>query len=508
MVIGPALTREVDPDNRGCGPLGVNFMDTIPDYADRFKSGEMPADVLADAVAEPDPGDGGHDGDAAALAPAFERGDEAELGADLARSLAPRGDVVAVENCIWKYDSGTWHSLADPLLSQRAHAYAGRYFRVPQKEPDPDTHRPIKLTAGNIKGIVQICKSLLFKPDFFKDAPFGAPFRSTFAIIVDNRIRIEALSRKHRVKSTHAAPFDLPKGKARRPATADALLRQCWQGCEDIEERIRYFWEWLGAAILGIAPRYKASPLLYGKKDTGKSQILHVIKACFPESSRRSVTLHAMADAYQRAHLVGGRINTVDELPKGELLNCEPAKALLSGQPVGCCAKYANPFEHSFRLGCALACNGLPPSRDAALMGRFVVLDCPNIVRSDAQDHDLEAKIYAEAPLIAAAALAAAQDLLDRGHILPPPSSLALAAEWADQGDPVRLWLAERAAECFDAGTSATALFEDFCDWAIKGRFVQINKKIFGLRLGEIGIVGKRSADCKRWMLRLKHGDE
>ena len=433
----------------------------------------------------------------------FVRGSDVELGHALAAELGAKGDVVAVENRVWRYNGATWDCNEDERLSQRAQKYDGKFVLVVRKDK-PATVRPIVLSNNAVNGIVKQCKVSLFEPQFFATAPFGAPFATTFARIDGKRVYLERLTRRHRVKSEHACAFDPPRDGP-RPAAVDWLLASTWDGCHDIDQRVQYFWEWLGAAICGIATRYKDTPLLVGPQDAGKSQVLQVIFNCFPVATRRSVTLHAMASDYHRAHLSGGRINFVNELPARDLLDGEAAKAILSGDTVSCRRPMENVFDWvNPRCAHVFACNSLPPSQDPALMGRFVVLDCPNVVARDKQDRTIGERILAEAHLVSATALRALPALLERGHLIRPAGSVQASEEWRMQSDPVMAW----ARECLSQNdvdgdsTKASDLFADFCAYAKENNHHALSIVKFGMRMKAMGFTSFRS-DGIRWRASL-----
>jgi len=432
---------------------------------------------------------------AAALLPppegrVFQRGDSVELGIDLAKTLGPAGDVVQAEDRIWQWTGATWTRWDDAPLAKQAQSYAGQWVVVPAKiAGDADKFRPILIS--DTRNIVENCKIHLQEPAFFANAPVGIPFANCFARIDGVDIVVEPLTRAHRVKTEHASPFDLELDR-HRPEVTDRLLAMAWANKPDADERIRFFWEWLGAALAGIATRYKDTPILYGPKDTGKSQILHVVTSCFPVTSHRAVTLQNMASEYHRAYLSGGRINSVNELPARELMDGEAAKAILSGDVVNCRRPRENPFDWTPRCAHIFSTNGLPPSRDDALMDRFCLLDCDQVVADADKDRDLANKITAEAPQIAAAALESLQTLLRRGHLIRPGSTRDLTSDWRMNSDPIHAW----AHEClqmlaeFDTGSTLSSdLYAAFRDYAKDGGFVAPSIIKFTVRLKSLGFV-------------------
>ena len=50
----------------------------------------------------------------------FVRGDDVEVGKELAQSLGGEGDVVSVENRLWQFDGFTWRRWEDAELAKRA----------------------------------------------------------------------------------------------------------------------------------------------------------------------------------------------------------------------------------------------------------------------------------------------------------------------------------------------------------------------------------------------------
>ncbi len=361
----------------------------------------------------------------------FDRGDDVELGHDLAARVAPPGFAVADEGAVYRFGSGgVWTEVLDDWLSKVAQGYAGRMrWKIRHAEV-----LPIFLSAGNVKGIVQSARIRLSRPGFFADRPHGAAFGDTFVRVCDGRLVYERLTRGHRVRAAEAVSWYLPS-EPEAPVTL-RFLRETWDGCEDLESRISYLLQWLGVARLGLATKYKDSPLLVGAKDTGKSRLLDAIKAAFPSAAQRSIALHSLSKDHYRAHLRDALLNSVSELPSREMLRSEEAKAILSGDPVSACAKYRAPFTLVSRCAHIFATNELPPSLDPALRDRFVVVDCPNVVPPDRQDRNLAAKLAEEAPHFVALALRTVEDTLERGYLLPPPSSPTRAEEWAIASDP------------------------------------------------------------------------
>lgn len=433
----------------------------------------------------------------------FERGDDVELGQDMAGQLGQQGEVVYTEGKVWAFNGLTWDAIEDEALKKAAQAYAGMWCKQTRRGKT-DTYRKMTLNSGAVSGIVAQAKIYLFEGKFFQKAPVGAAFASKFVRIDNGMVVAEPLTKDHRVKSDHAATYDLPDCADEPPRTMQ-FLRDLWAGQEDVEERIRYILEWMGAALLGISVQYKDTPLVVGEKDTGKSVLLSLIASLFPVMSHRSVPLHSMSNEYHRAWLSGGRINFVNELPSRELLDSESAKAILSGDVVNCRRPHENPFEWKPRCGHCFAANELPPSRDNALMERLVVLECLNVVPHELQDRTLPAQLAAEAPQLALLALLSAQNLLKRGYMVRPSSATETSAEWRLQSDPVWCWAKERldVSGHESVTTGGKELYHDFERWASDNGHTKMSSTRFGVRLKALKLDWRKSNGI-RYLVVLK----
>ena len=392
----------------------------------------------------------------------FERGDEVEMGQRLAASLPG-----AVFDEGYVYRAGErWTRVEPTELERLAHGYAGVLRKAGKTREGEQKWAPVRLSSGNVKGIVRTAEVVLDRSGFFAERPRGAAFTDTFSRVAGSQIVYEPLSKEHRVRAEEATPWPLPAEMT--APVAHRFLCETWDGCADVEERVRYVFEWLGVALLGLAVNYKESPLLVGAKDTGKSVLLSLLEACFPADSRRAIPLHSLSREYSRASLAGARINCVSELPRRELMDGEAAKALLAGDPVVARHPYGREFTLRSRCAHVFAANELPPAPDAALMGRFVVLDCPNVVPPERQDRGLSARLVEEAPHIAALAIEQVPVVLERGQILRPPSSEALADEWAILSDSVREWAGLSLIPDINGRLPSRKLYDQYRAWALE----------------------------------------
>jgi len=422
----------------------------------------------------------------------FDRGDPVELGIDLFALLGGPDYIVYDEGEIYAEAGPAWAQQHRLSLERMAHKYAGRYMRGPLTKTGDETVKPIKLTAPAVDGIVKVLQAQAHRPGFFGSAPIGAAFADTFARLDGSRVVIEPLSLSHRVRAEAVAPFRLA-GSSALPRTFDALLRDSWAGHDDIEDRIQYLLEWTGAALLGITTRWKDSPFLWGKKDTGKSRIIDAILALFPRATRRHITLHMLGDERHVGRLAGARINAVAEVPARALFDGETAKAVLAGDAVTANPKYKSPFTVVSRCAHIFAANKIPPSLDPALRERFVPLSCPHVVPIERQDRELKARLEEGAPQLASAALVAVERLLRRGHFIRPATAVADSEQWAEDSDPVMAWAREHIEPSETSRIQGDRAYQLFRTWASDNGHKPMAANTFGQRLAALGYQRVRS---------------
>lgn len=429
----------------------------------------------------------------------FDRGDEVEFAQHIASQLGGRDRAVFDEAALWLVDDGGgWEEVPLQEVARWAHGFAGRWVRVGTDRNGDPKFSKVKLSQRGTAGIAKAAGDYLLRAGFFADAPHGAAFKRSFARVDGHRVVVEPLTPDHRARRSGIADYSLPR--AGDASVFVGLLEQTWADCPDKDDRVRYLLEWTGAALLGIATRWKDSPLLFGAKDTGKSRIVDAVLGLFPATSRRHVSLHDMTNPAFLARLAGARINAVSELPARELLEGQKAKAVLSGDAVVVKPLYKNPFEFRPRCAHIFAANELPPSLDSALRERFVLLHCPNVVPRERQDPVLAAKLAAEAPVIAAVALECAEDLLRRGHFIRPGSSAAAAERWAVRGDSVGLWALDSVEASVEAATAASVLYRDYREWCVDNGHRPTASNKWAERMAEAGFDRIRS-NGSWWMV-------
>ena len=416
-------------------------------------------------------------------------GTENELGIHLAGLMGGREDAVYDRGEFRRWDEAAPGWVLIPLeeVERAAAAYEGKTYQSPE---NPNLERRIYMSASKAKGIVTQAAKELARPGFFNHAARGAAFRNGVALVEDTEVKLEPHRRDHRLYAEHVLPFDLlPLDQIKMPAFVQ-FVNDTWEGCDDIEVRVQYLGDYLGAAMLRITWKHKDNPLFIGAKDSGKSVMLSAIRACFPPRTTTSVTLQAMGDRFGLSPLLGASVNLVTELPAAALEAGEKAKAILVGDEVMVEEKYKKPFPFRCFIGHLFAANEVPRIPDDALRERFALLDFPNVVPPERQDKHLPDKIAAEAQAIASWAVhTAAAGVVARGRFIRPPSSDSLGAAWATDSDTVAAW----ASETITAGTdpsdfmSTAELHGTYTAWSVGRGERSIGRSEFGRRLVQAG---------------------
>ena len=422
---------------------------------------------------------------------------EVALGQHLAGRLTTTAAAVVDRDQVRQYrpDLNGWALVHPDHLNRAAAAYNGKgVWRMVNRQW---VVVPLKLSDRQVKGILSQARVHLAHSGFFDAAPPGAAFSGAFISINEGQLVGELLGREHRVMLEHVRPYSPVEADpaVEPPVRFLAFLREMWAGCPDLDARTECVFETIGAALLGQSWRYKASLLLIGLKDTGKSVLLAVISELFPSGTAASVSLHQMGRRFGAAPLVNATVNIVNELPKTALKECEAAKALLSGDPVSIERKYKDAFAFRCRCGHFFAGNEMPEVVDPALLGRLVVVDCPNVVPEAKQVKGLaEAIVRDEVAQIAAMAIRAfSRGPLKTGVITRPDTS----SVWDDgnnEDDPVRAWAEERIVACSESRASVELLHLDFACWSDQREMrITMMPSAFGKRLAALGFEGGNS---------------
>ena len=316
---------------------------------------------------------------------------------------------------------------------------------------------------------------------------------------------------------------DLRSGRYLRPNPEHGITKQCGADPQDgacpnwlkflsdatgeDEDVIAFLQVWFGYLLTGLTNE-QTLLFIHGPGGNGKSVLLNVIRRILGQyNTTAAIDTFARSNFGQHptdlAMLRGARSVIVTETEEGQSWAAARIKLLTGGDEVT--ARFMRQDFFTFRPTFKLTIVGNhPPSLsdvDPAMRRRFLILEFsrqPRVV-----DHDLEAKLFAEAPQILAWAIRGCLEYLERG--LPRPEAvLAATKQYFEEQDTFNQWLEESCVlgqtGSFTASASLYASWRQYSENAgeIPGSQKQLAQKLKrnGLYSGQKRLV---SGNCKGW---------
>lgn len=434
----------------------------------------------------------------------------------LAEQIAPvlaAGGELASDGIVWRYEAPIWREIPEALQRQTVQELDRVDVLIGYTKDGDERLKPFKADRSAINGTIGelgYLRGVWRGEDFFDAAPPGVQFADRFVGLIGGELRVVDPSPEHRQRAALAHPYDpdAPASAWERalsewlaPTDAQRIAHEDGRGIffgrdgqpvdpdDDAAARYQFLQEFVGAALLGLAPRYKRAALLLGGGDNGKSVLIETLAALFPEGTVASVPPQKLDQDYQLASLEGARLNAVAELPNTAITTGAAWKSVVAGDKVSA----RNPYEKVRTFAPTAAhlygANALPPTRDHSrgFWSRFVLIDFPNLWGKGGlpPDPHLRGRLLAELPGIAAWALRGAARLIAQGGYTAVPSSEALLTRWQRDADPVLRWLDEYTEPDHDGGTAAVTLWREYDRWQQDQRVKARGSRTFYERLKE-----------------------
>lgn len=301
---------------------------------------------------------------------------------------------------------------------------------------------------------------------------------------------------------------DLESGKVRRSSPADRMTKRAgvapdpavsikhWVAFLDQvsggdEDFLRFAQVWFGYLLTGSTKEQKLFYIV-GRGGTGKSTFVEVLQYVLGDFA---VSTQAATFAEQRhephptamAAFEGARLAVASEF-EGKRIDASTAKNV-TGDRVIAVRRMREDFRQipvKFKL--TMVGNSEPQLRtvDEAIRRRFVLIPFNRIPLK--VDHDLPAKLRAEAPGILAWAIRGAQEWLEEGLYIPASITKA-SADYLNDQDSFGSWVEEH----LDLGdrlafTSSAELFNHWKLYAEGANEAAGTAKAFGSRLRKLGL--------------------
>jgi P4 family phage/plasmid primase-like protien len=352
---------------------------------------------------------------------------------------------VYARGTLWTYgpESGTWAQRPDSDVWRTLGELDGGIVGLGRKRHvfRRSAHQTTSVTKG-IKWDVDT-------PEFFDRSTPGIAFSNGFVNLKSADASLELAAHSPDNRATFAVPCDWDP-HATCPSWLE-VLNNVFEPDDDKDQKIDALQEFLGAALGGIATKYKRALVLSGTGANGKSTVLDIIGLLFPPSATVSQSPHSWtgsAGPYSLAQLAGAAVNLCAEAPEDKLGQAEKVKAVISGDPTQARPIREMPFEFRPRAAHVWAVNHPWATGDTSkgYWRRWLVLGFNRDFSADPthrQDHDFVGAAKAELPGIYAWAFEGLRRLLAKGDYTVPESSVAAVEDWRTEADPIADWLSE-----------------------------------------------------------------
>lgn len=456
----------------------------------------------------------GTDGPAPASQPVaatalFKRADHVEF-AERARAILETSPVTYDDGSFWRYtDAGIWSPLADEAVEHTVAGFSGAWVST-----GDDKMKPISITAGACQGATRVLRnSMVSDPDrpLFRAAVPGVAFRDRFVTVRDGQIQTHPHAPEHLARAGLEFDYD----PIEHPQL-DKFFADLFEGCDDAADRVSLLQEFVGACLLGMAPSYQRCLVLYGTGNNGKSQVLDIARAAFPEGTVVALPPQQWDERFRLPLLVGALGNFVGELPSREIAASETFKGIVTGDAQTAERKNRDAFCFYPTAGHLFGSNGLPTAGDvsAGFFRRFVILPLTKVFPESGEgvERDIGKRIAREErQAIAAWAVAGAARLQRQGGYTVPASVAAMKEAWARDSDSVHLWLdteTEKVEKSDGSGMKHLDVYGAYRDWAKLAGFQPVNITNFGRRYATSGRDRSVISGRARYYVRLRESYE
>jgi putative DNA primase/helicase len=241
--------------------------------------------------------------------------------------------------------------------------------------------------------------------------------------------------------------------------------------------------------------KIEKAPILYGRRDTGKSTTLDVYKALIGSVNCSAATLAALTRItdtgdYHRSQLDGKLVNIANDIST-KIGDEGLAKMLISRETINVRRMRNQPFEMSNYARLIFALNEMPPKlfEDVALTKRVAIIAFEQRIKeADIKTGFAEQIIATELPGVLNWILAGLDRLRNKGRLDPPAGYVAEMDRLRVEVDSLSAWLDER---CYLPGSSqkvsVKSAYKDFVDFCKEDGFKEIPpKNAFTQRLRDL----------------------
>lgn len=245
---------------------------------------------------------------------------------------------------------------------------------------------------------------------------------------------------------TYTLPFRYMPEQAGNFPRFNKFLHDSWGKDSDFEAKLAALQEAMCVTLFGMGSKFQRAILLHGAPHSGKTQLLRIIQCLVPAEARCAVPPESWSDKFMPAVMHLKLLNVCGELSDKKKIDGQQFKDIVDGSDRPAQFKNQQIFTLRPELIHWFASNHLPKTDDTSsgFIRRWLFLTFHHPIPVAAKQLDIGDLIAAEErEEIVAWACMAMPRLLENNRYTEPPSHLALAKDFANINNSVRLFLIE-----------------------------------------------------------------
>lgn len=258
--------------------------------------------------------------------------------------------------------------------------------------------------AENVKGNLlarrhndyqAITKTVLkiIRAPLVQELEIGINFANGF---LDSDLKLHDHSPKY--GKTFTMPFNYIPERADEAHKFLEFLESSWGDDPDYADKVLALQEAMAATMFGLGTKYQRAILLHGKPKTGKSQMLEIMQAMMPPTSRCAVPPSDWNDKFACVTMIGKTLNVAGELPEEAVIGGAKFKMVITGEEITDSFKGKDNFKFRPIATHWFGSNFLPRSKDTSggFVRRWLILDFSRVVPDEERIVDFWKTLVAE----------------------------------------------------------------------------------------------------------------
>ena len=417
-------------------------------------------------------------------------------------------EVIFDDGAFYHWIGDHWKTLSEGQLRLSVHQFDGAAYPVGDGKVGY-----VRLNKSRVDSVLSEMRPMAEVADFFAKPPTGINCRSGFIRFDGNsRPTLEPHNPEHRQRHVLSGGW-APDGSLLQKVPGsllDRLLKGCFDGDPDIDDKIRLLQQVAGITALGQGTKIRKPKALILKGETaenGKSQILDLLRSLVPPGASTAISPRHFDDGRYIVKLAGKLLNAPDELGGGAVTSEEFKKAV-TGNEIVARDVYKSSVEFKPVAQHVCATNVLPPFKggmDRGVRRRLMVLTFNRVIPMSERVENIGMRVgEEEADLLLAWAIEGAKDVLRQGAFTEPASSKESLNDWIVGADPVIAWLEE--ADEIDYGNAnpeglkvrTKEVYAEFRCWALEEGIERSRIPAAGSFTQRVVAAGKRNVRYSR----------